>query len=126
MSEWKYIDIKPFGKARPRVTRNGTFMPNSYTKSKRDLALLYGSVDKFEYIKLSVIAVRKIPKNGRSGGELVAEGQHCRVKPDLDNIVGAVMDTLFPESDSQVTMFGTCMKIWGIDDALCIKVESAF
>ena len=114
--------MRPFGKARPRVTSNGTFMPASYTKAKDNLKMMYGAVDEFEYIRLDVIAVRKIPKNGRSGGVKVAPGDYCTVKPDLDNIIGAVMDALFPESDSQVVELGICRKIWGDDDAICIRV----
>ena len=125
MSNWKYIPMRPFGKARPRVTANGTFMPKGYMKSKRELSLLYGVVDEFDCIRLSVVAIRKIPRNGRSGGDIVTFNQYCKVKPDLDNIVGAVMDTLFPESDSQVVEFGTCKKLWGDSDAIVIKVEEA-
>lgn len=124
MSEWRYINMRPFGKARPRVTRNGTFMPKDYTNKKNSLKQLYGPVDEHEFIKLELVAVRRIPKNGRSNSVKVYSGGFCKVKPDLDNIEGAIMDALYPESDSQVVIIDS-QKIWGDDDWIEIRISAA-
>ena len=123
---YKSIPMRPFGKARPRVTRNGqhTFMPPQYEADKAMLKSLYGEVPDYEEIRLSVHAVRAMPKSWSKQKRAAMDMAFCTTKPDLDNIIGAVMDALF-EDDSRVVAFDTSHKIWGTYDAIGIKVEEA-
>lgn len=46
-----------------------------------------------------------IPKNWSKAKKDLARGKFCNRKPDIDNIAGAILDALFPESsggDSRV------------------------
>ena len=117
------VPMKPFGKARPRVTRNGTFMPTSYTKQKRDLQLLFGGFDVPELVRLTVIAVRPLPKSWSKKKRKMMLGQYAKPKPDADNILGGVMDALFPEDDDLVVETAV-RKVWGVEGAIHIKIEA--
>jgi Holliday junction resolvase RusA-like endonuclease len=116
MTQTKTIPMKAFGKARPRVTRNGTFMPPDYERQRTQLKMLFGPVEVEGLVRLSVTAVRKLPKKTDK-----APGDHCTHGPDVDNIAGAVMDSLFPEDDS-VVISVYCEKIWGLEDSMIIRL----
>lgn len=117
------VDLKPYGKARPRVTRWGTFMPKQYEASREALMLMYGGrIHTDEPLHLSVVAVRRMPKNWSKKRKEAADGSLCLVKPDLDNIVGAVMDAIFGEDNNIVSI--DAKKIWGLEHQLQIKVEA--
>lgn len=66
-------------KARPRVTRNGTFMPASYRKWKNEAvnALSESQFKNLENVTIEVILI----------------GKHCR-RGDADNIIGSILDAL--------------------------------
>lgn len=71
--------IKALPKARPRVTRNGAYMPTKYTRYKRELAL----IARHYLTKLD------------GDVELVCRFTfENKVHGDLDNLVGGVMDSL--------------------------------
>ena len=63
------IEMPPFGKARPRVTRDGTrtYMPTEYQNKREQLRLLYqaagGEVDPERAIALSITFVLRMPKS---------------------------------------------------------------
>ena len=125
MTQFKSCPIRPFGKSRPRVTQHGTFMPPAYTSQKNALKMMFGPVDKYENIVLSVTAFRAMPKSWSQAKRRRMDGEYCTTKPDLDNIIGAVMDALLPDDDSHVVKLDNCMKIWEIDDALEIRIGEA-
>lgn len=113
------VPIRPFGKARPRVTRYGTFMPDDYEASRQALMLLFGGkilTDK--PLHLSVVAVRSMPKSWSRGRRRETDGQVCLTKPDLDNILGAVMDAILDKDSNVVSLEAS--KVWGFEDALRI------
>lgn len=120
----KLIPIAPFGKARPRVSRNGqhTYMPPEYEQKKSQLRLLFGDVPNGGILSIAVVATKAMPKSWSKKKKTSMDGMYCDAKPDLDNIVGAVMDSLF-EDDSKVVEFGSCRKVWGYEDSLEITVE---
>lgn len=123
---YKSIPMRPFGKARPRVTRNGqhTFMPPQYEAEKATLKMLFGDVPDYENICLSVIATRAMPKSWSKSKKSEMVNEFCTTKPDMDNIIGAVMDALFTD-DSNIVMFGKSWKRWGYDDEIWIGIIDA-
>ncbi len=114
------IPLEPFGKARPRVTRGHTYMPDSYTAARDALRLLFGPVTIEPPWSLQVTAVRAMPGSWskRRRGEMA--GAWCVSKPDADNIVGAVMDALFEDDAAVVSV--TCCKVWGPTPELRIEI----
>ena len=93
--------MPPFAKARPRVVRRGkgvtTFMPKTYQRSRAELKKKFGPVSVVGELFLRVGAYRRIPKSwGRKKKEEM-RGALCTLSPDIDNIVGAVMDSLLEE-----------------------------
>ena len=117
------IPLEPFGKARPRVTAGHTYMPDSYTKARAALRLLFGPVTVAPPWALTVTAVRAIPRSWSARRRAEAAGAWCASKPDADNIAGAVMDALF-ENDAAVVAV-TCRKKWGATGALEIEIRTA-
>ena len=117
------IPLEPFGKARPRVTRGNTYMPDSYTKARAALRLLFGAVTVPPPWELRVTAVRALPRSWSARRRAAMAGAWCASKPDADNIAGAVMDALF-EDDAPVVAV-TCRKVWGATGALEIEVRTA-
>lgn len=117
-TQTRTIPMPAFGKARPRVTRNGTFMPADYERNRTQLKMMFGPVEVEGLVRLSVTAVRKLPKRTKH-----RVGDYCDAGPDSDNILGAIMDSLFPDDDSHVVS-GSWNKIWGVDDCLEIELEA--
>lgn len=110
------VNIKPMGKARPRITTNGTFMPPAYKKWQKDFRILFGGFDIDGLVSLHVTAVRKLPKRTSN-----KPGDYCTAGPDSDNIAGAVMDALF--EDDSVVVAQSCIKQWGNDNWLKVTLE---
>lgn len=75
------LDIRPCAKARPRVTRFGTYNPPAYTAWRA------------EFVRQVKKQWDGVPLSGRIG--LFAK-YDCKKKlrPDLDNAIGAVQDAL--------------------------------
>lgn len=113
----KVIPMDPFGKARPRVVKRGrkvhTFMPEDYEGNRASLRMLFGPVDVAGPCRLDVIAYRPIPKSWSKKKKREAAGTYTTTTPDIDNIIGAVMDSLF-EDDSIVVECGGAKK-WSDD-----------
>ena len=123
------IEMPPFGKARPRVTRDGTrtYMPTEYQNKREQLRLLYqaagGEVDVEGPIFLDVRFHFRMPK---SWSKKKKEGmclEYCQKTPDLDNLVGAVMDTLI-EKDQKVVRIWSA-KFWDFEDKIIIRMKDA-
>ena len=75
------LDIRPCAKARPRVTRNGCFMPKPYVLWRK------------EFVRQMKAQWDGVPLVGRL--EVTARFE-CKksLRPDLDNAIGAVLDAL--------------------------------
>ena len=117
------IPLEPFGKARPRVTRGHTYMPDSYTKARAALRSLFGAVTVPPPWALKVTAVRAMPGSWSKRRRAEMAGAWCTVKPDADNIAGAVMDALFEDDAAVVEV--ACRKVWGATPELRIEIWTA-
>lgn len=98
-----FVEGEPQGKARPRVTRNGTFTPKKtreYESFVREMFLrTYPAFKPFaEGTPLNVIIIAKfrIPKSYSNANKTkIAEGTiYPTKKPDADNIAKAILDPL--------------------------------
>lgn len=118
----KTIPMPAFGKARPRVTENGTYMPPEYKKQINKLRQAFGSVPS-GLVHVSVTAVRQVPTSWSKAKQAAAIGKYAKPKPDADNILGSVMDALFEDDDRVISVF--CEKVWGAEHALVIEVAPA-
>ena len=122
------VEMPPFPKARPRVTRGGqhTHMPTKYLERRDELRWLYlangGSLDVQGDISLGVTFVFKMPKSWSKKRRKEMDGAWCSKRPDIDNAIGAVMDALFAE-DSNVVHLHYCSKLWGQSDEIRIDVR---
>lgn len=118
----KVIEMPAFGKARPRVTMNGTFMPREYEAKKKRVRLEFGPVPD-GLVHLSVTAVRAMPKSWSKAKRAEMVGTFAQPAPDTDNILGGIMDALFGQDDRVVSVF--CQKFWGEQHELWILVKPA-
>jgi Holliday junction resolvase RusA-like endonuclease len=119
------IKMAPFPKARPRVTKKGTFMPKKYVAKREKLQWLFkeagGELNIEGIVSLTVAMRFKMPKAWSITIKDKMDGQPCGKKPDIDNCIGAVMDALFAE-DSKVTEI-SASKTWGYQDAIYIMIQ---
>lgn len=116
------IPVAPFPKARPRVTRNGTFMPAKYQRQREELLALCGPVPDFSnhQVRLEINNVRPMPKSWSDKRKEDMDGQWCSAGADADNAAGAVMDALFPD-DSCIVDLRSC-KVWGHEPRIDIVI----
>lgn len=114
-----WVPMEPFGKARPRVTANGTYMPREYQAARQALRVAFGEVTVRPPWIVRVTAVRRMPASWSRKKRAEMDGQWCLTKPDVDNIVAGVLDALFEEDSAVVSVSG--MKVWGV--AYGLKVE---
>lgn len=75
------IPVGPMAKARPRITRRGTYMPDHYTAWRRAFTAHCLDQGVPDVVGPFAIGVIFQTKNGR-------------MRPDLDNAIGAVLDAL--------------------------------
>lgn len=124
LSYHKIVPLKPFGKARPRVTKNGTFMPPEYTAQKKALRWHCHDMPDFSGMALvmSVVAHRPMPKSWSNKKRDQMRGQFTTAKPDIDNIVGAVMDALLVEDSNVVIVEAS--KQWSDVAGIEIRIYS--
>ena len=115
------VNISPFGKARPRVTRWGTYMPPDYERNRQLLRLEFGEVPDYEMIDLRVIATRPMPKSWSKKKKREMDGRPATPTPDCDNIAGAVMDALFKDDSKIVSLY--VEKVWGTDGKMEITIK---
>jgi Holliday junction resolvase RusA-like endonuclease len=122
MSYESVIDIKmaPFAKARPRVTRNATYMPRKYVQARDKLRALYleqgGELNVEGLVKLNLTFVFAMPKSWSKKRKAATEGKWCLKKPDLDNC--AIL-----ANDSHVASLD-CHKVWGYEDRIFIILKA--
>ena len=113
------IDLPPKGKARPRVTSNGTFMPHEYQKWRTKVKRIWGNRGlPSGNIAVRVIAVRAIPGSGKNSKRV--SGEPCDTTPDADNVVAAIMDALM-DDDSRV-VYADCKKVWGSRSYMLVSI----
>lgn len=113
MTWTQFLPIEPCAKARPRVTRRGTFMPKSYmTWRKKFCALVKRPAEPIAG-RLSVI-VLVCTKSGK-------------MRQDLDNVGAAVLDALQDAgviaNDRDATRLSFVMGLPNIGAGIDIRVE---
>lgn len=114
------VPMRAVGKARPRVTANGTYMPRRYTEARDELRQAFGPVTLAMPVAIEVTAVRKLPQMSKAKRAAMM-GAPCMVKPDADNILGWAMDALF--EDDAAVVEATCRKVWGAADEVRIVLR---
>jgi Holliday junction resolvase RusA-like endonuclease len=115
------VPMAAFGKARPRVTRTGhAYMPDEYTRQRDDLRRLFGTVDVAPPWRVRVTVAREMPRSWSKKRRAASGGAWCSAKPDIDNIIGAVMDALFPDDAAVVAI--EAAKRWGDEHGMTIEV----
>lgn len=88
---------RPIGSARPRVTRNGTYIPKRTKMYMREIRNSYGGSYFFDTpVFMEIYAYFPIPKSTtRKEMALIKEMDYIYTKkPDCDNLTKCVMDAL--------------------------------
>ena len=121
----KSVPIRAFGKARPRVTRNGTHMPTKYIAQRDELRWHCADMPDManKRLILYVRVYRAMPQSWSEKKRDAERWTYNTTMPDIDNIVGAVMDALFDNDSAVVMIFG--WKRWGDKDAIGIEIHQA-
>ncbi len=116
------VPMPPFGKERPRVTSNGTYMSQTYRDRKQELSLWCYDMPPISSDKLAldIVGIRPMPKSASKKKRAQLHGTYTTAKPDVDNLSGAVMDALFIE-DSNVVQI-TVKKIWGDEPHIIVEI----
>jgi Holliday junction resolvase RusA-like endonuclease len=73
-------------------------------------------------LKLTIVALRPMPQSWGQEERRLMIGEPAKPSPDLDNIVGAVMDALFPRNDDHIVSI-EAHKVWGEQGQLQITIE---
>lgn len=81
------LRLSPMAKERPRVTRNGTFMPKAYN-AWRDLVRAYCRQ------QTPTTALARLPLTSRVEFSMVICVPKGDMKPDGDNAMGAIWDAI--------------------------------
>jgi Holliday junction resolvase RusA-like endonuclease len=112
------INLIPFPAPRPRFSKYGTYNPEKYTEYKKAFALLAKRQCKTYLngaIKLEVTFIMQIPKSLSKKKQSELIGQYHIKKPDTDNLVKTVKDSLngvLYKDDSQISKV-VATKIYG-------------
>lgn len=117
------------GKPRPRFTKGGhAYTPESYKGYEERIASEYARKGGRSFgsspVRVRIAVYRHLPKSAKPG--------HDTLKPDIDNILKAVLDALTGvayDDDRQVVEVEICKKprgyIDGADDMILLEVEDA-
>jgi Holliday junction resolvase RusA-like endonuclease len=124
------IPGKPFGKQRPRMTRQGrAYTPAetvSFERTVGQYAMAAGAQPVTGPVRLSVIAVFEVPPSWSKAKQAAHLHRAHTSKPDLDNCVKAILDGLnriaFAD-DGQVAEI-TCRKVYGLRANTIVTVEA--
>lgn len=123
------VNIKPHGKQRPRVCKNGiTFTPKATIESEmaiRKAFIASGNKKSEGVVKISVLAVFEPPKSlSKTKKEKLIGTYYCN-KPDSDNIFKEVADALnnIAFDDDKIASSIHCNKIYGRKNCLIIRIE---
>lgn len=103
-----YVPIDPVGKARPRVTANGTYTPRATKAAQKAIRAAWVARNPHgfgsEALIMAVQAVMARPKS--------VKRQHPTVKPDNDNVLKLCMDALngLAYADDKQVVVTLCVK----------------
>lgn len=126
------VHAAPQGKARPRVTRHGTYTPQKTKEYEAEVQLAYmmqcqGA--KFPDVPLAIIidAEYPIPKStSKKRRQMMLDGKiRPTVKPDADNVAKAICDALNGEAwkdDAQVCTL-IVRKVYGENPKVHVQIR---
>lgn len=138
MSEITFeVPGEPRGKGRPRHTREGhTYTDRATRLYENEIALCYNrAVPRFPplydaFVSVEVVAYLPIPKSvtkaqraGMEAGTILPSR-----KPDVDNILKAVLDALngVAYKDDARVYRTSCEKYYGVDPKLVVTIKEAY
>lgn len=104
------VPLRSYGKPRPRLGRGKAYNPKAYDEWRRAFRNAFGAVTVTPPYRLRVVAAHRIPKGTPRRRAEGMDGAFRETAPDVDNLLGAVMDALF-EDDRQVAAV-YCEKRW--------------
>ena len=113
------VPMAAHGKARPRVTVKGTYMPREYQQARAVLRQAFGTVNVRLPLAMKVTVARRVAASWSAKKRAAALWTPCPVKPDADNVAAWAMDSLLEEDSAVVWV--ECIKVWGPRDL--VKVE---
>lgn len=125
------IPDDPVGKARPRVTRFGTYTPKKTLLAEEKVKAYFKKSCPYweksdKAIKVSAEFIFKMPKYWSKKKKTEMLGKDKLSKPDNDNCLKLVLDALNDlayKDDSQVTRYGEVKKIYGEQGLAKITLE---
>lgn len=125
-AQYALIPITPMGKPRPRVRRNGwTFMPREYIAWRDDVALAFGDVALNGPLEVVADFLLPMPASWSNRKRQRMDGvPHAGARPDIDNLLGGLMDALLPHGDGRVVA-ARARKRWAIAGAIRVVVRAA-
>lgn len=88
-----WLRMRPAGKARPRVTAKSTYMPKAYQAWRRQAESLIG-LSLRDWAEEHLDTWRALRNGSDCSLSIVIETPTGRMRPDIDNAVGAIMDAL--------------------------------
>ncbi len=135
------IPGKPVAKARPRFARRGnftvTYKPDKETAEEGKFILLTraemaklgmsGPIPTGTPVKITCSFMFPIPASWSKKKREALKGELHTKKPDLDNLVKFVKDAMNRvawEDDSQVCVYGPCVKRWAEKPCTIIVIEA--
>lgn len=81
------IPMKPIGKARPRVTSRGAFMPKKYDLWRSQFKMHVRSQVHSSFLRL-------LPMTGLLSFSCEFSSPTGEIRPDLDNAIGSIWDSI--------------------------------
>ena len=108
------VYMKPAGKARPRITKRGSYTPqktvNDSTAIRLKYSALHGNSEPLKgAVHMTIFAYDALPQSKPKS----VESEPYTVKPDVDNIAKLVMDALNGlayKDDAQITVLTVVKK----------------
>lgn len=88
-----WLRVQPVGKARPRVTSKGTYMPKAYQAWRRGAESLLG-LSLRDWADGSIDTWRALRAGAWCSLSITIQTPTGRMRPDIDNAAGAIMDAL--------------------------------
>ena len=113
------LPLRVIPKARPRVTKNGTHMPEAYRLQKKLLQYKLSGFNKLSgELEMDCLFIFKKAKGN-------AKNKYSMPVGDVDNLIGSIMDAcegVLYENDRCITDIKS-KKMWGDEDLVFITVK---
>lgn len=87
-------------------------------------ALGYDFPDSTKILSLAIDFHFAMPASWPRKKRFALYSRQHRQKPDLDNLLKAVQDSLFPRGDSGIAHYGVMAKYWDFDDSINVVIHT--